>query len=137
MLEFTEEPKSPLLAVQGDNVTLEWRYSFGKDDSLSQVLFEKEKQIVDKYSPLRPPWIKSSHRGRILVNITNDYTSIILFGAKRTDEGNYKLTLVSSKDRERTESKLEISILCKYKELIKNNDIDTRGIMSIVSNFVI
>ena len=71
------------------------------------------------------------------MNIINDYTSIILFGAKRTDEGNYKLTLVSSKDRERTESKLEISILCKYKELIKNNDIDTRGIMSIVSNFVI
>ena len=137
MLEFTEEPKSPLLAVEGDNVTLEWRYSFGKGNSLSQMLFEKEWQIVDKYSPFLPPWIKPSYRGHILVNITNDYTSIILLGAKRTDEGSYKLTLVSSKDRERTESELEISILCKYKELIKNNDIDTRRIMSIVSNFFI
>ena len=112
---FAEEPKNPFLAVEGDNVTLEWRYSFGKGNSLSQMLFEKEWQIVDKYSPFLPPWIKPSYRGHILVNITNDYTSIILLGAKRTDEGSYKLTLVSSKDRERTESNLEISILCKYK----------------------
>ena len=79
------------------------------------MLFEKDTQIVDKYSPFLPPWIKPSYRGHILVNITNDYTSIILLGAKRTDEGSYMLTLVSSKDRERTISKLEISILCKYK----------------------
>ena len=38
---FTEEPKNLFLAVEGDNVTLEWRYSLGKDVSLSQALFEK------------------------------------------------------------------------------------------------
>ena len=124
-LVFTEEPKNPFLAMEGDNITLEWRYSFGKDDSLSQALFEKEKQIVDRYSPSRPPWIKSSYRGRILVNITNDYTSIILLGVKRTDEGKYKFTFVSHKDRERVEKELAISILCKYKEPIKNNDSQT------------
>ena len=110
---FTEEPKSPFLAVEGNNVTLEWRYSLGKDLSLSQALFEKHTQIVDKYSPFLPPWIKQSYHGRILVNITNNYTSIILLGVKRTDEGSYKLTVVSSGNRARNESKLEISILCK------------------------
>ena len=124
---FTREPKNPFLAVEGVNVTLEWRYSFGKDDSLSQALFEKEKQIVDRYSPSRPPWIKSSYRGRILVNITNDYTLIILLEVKRTDEGNYKFTVVSEKDRQRIEKEVEISILCKYKEPIKNNDSQTQG----------
>ena len=125
-LVFTEEPKNPFLAMEGDNVTLEWRYSFGKDDSLSQALFEKEKQIVDRYNPSRPPWIKSSYRGRIFVNITNDYTSIILLGVKRTDEGSYRFTVVSERDRERIENELEISILCKYKEPIKNNDSQTQ-----------
>ena len=126
VLMFTEEPKNPFLAMEGDNVTLEWRYSFGKDDSLSQALFEKEKQIVDRYNPSRPPWIKSSYRGRIFVNITNDYTSIILLGVKRTDEGSYRFTVVSERDRERIENELEISILCKYKEPIKNNDSQTQ-----------
>ena len=54
MLEFTEEPKSPLLAVEGDNVTLEWRYSFGKDDSLSQVLFEKREADCGQIFPFTP-----------------------------------------------------------------------------------
>ena len=81
--------------------------------TLSQALFEKEKQIVDRYNPSRPPWIKSSYRGRIFVNITNDYTSIILLGVKRTDEGSYRFTVVSERDRERIENELEISILCK------------------------
>ena len=110
---FTEEPKNLFLAVEGDNVTLEWRYSLGKDVSLSQALFEKDTQIEDKYSLLSPARIKPPYRGRILVNITNDYTSIIVLGVKRTDEGSYKLTVVSSKDRARNDSKLEISILCK------------------------
>ena len=110
---FTEEPKNLFLAVEGDNVTLEWRYSLGKDLSLSQALFEKDTQIIDKYSPFLPAWIKPSYRGRILVEITNNYTSIILLGVKRTDEGSYKLTVISSEDRARNESELEISILCK------------------------
>ncbi|XP_066015791.1 hemicentin-1-like isoform X2 [Pocillopora verrucosa] len=108
---FTEDPKNPFLAVEGDNVTLEWRYSLGKDVSLSQALFEKDTQILDKYSPFVKPWIKPSYRGRILVDITNNYTSIILLGVKRTDEGSYKLTVISREDRARNESKLEISIL--------------------------
>lgn len=112
-LVFTEEPKNLFLAVEGDNVTLEWRYSLGKDVSLSQALFEKDTQIFDKYSPFLPAWLKPSYRGRILVNITNNYTSIILLGVKRTDEGSYKLTVISSEDRARNESKLQISILCK------------------------
>lgn len=123
---FTGELKNPFLAVKGDNVTLEWRYSFGKDDSLSQALFEKEKQIVDRYSPSRPPWIKSSYRGRTLVNITNDYTLIILLEVKRTDEGNYKFTVVSEKDRERFEKEVEISIL--YLDQPKINSTDTRPV---------
>ncbi|CAH3163864.1 unnamed protein product, partial [Pocillopora meandrina] len=79
-------------------------------------------QIVDKYSPFLPPWIKPSYRGRILVDITNNYTSIILLGVNRTDEGSYKLTVVSSEDRARNESKLEISILYLDKPRITSPD---------------
>ena len=107
--------------MEGDNVTLEWRYTVGGGQLYSQVIFASEIQIMDKYSTYGPPWIKSSYRGRLLVNITNDYTSIILLGVKRTDEGSYRLTIVNQ-DRDRTDSReVDIFVLCKYKELIEDN----------------
>ena len=107
--------------MESDNVTLEWRYTVGGGQPYSQVIFASEIQIMDKYSTSMPPWIRSSYRGRLLMNITNDYTSIILLGVKRTDEGSYRLTIVNQ-DRDRTDSrKVDIFVLCKYKELIEDN----------------
>ena len=107
--------------MKGDNVTLEWRYTVGGGQPYSQVIFASEIQIMDKYSTFRPPWIRSSYKGRLLVNITNDYTSIILLGVKRTDQGSYRLIIVNQ-DRDRTVSrKVDFFVLCKYKVLIKDN----------------
>ena len=118
---FTKETENRVFAMEGDNVTLEWRYTIGGGQPYSQVIFASEMQIMDKYSTSRLPWIRSSYKGRLLMNITNDYTSIILLGVKRTDEGSYRLTIVNQ-DRDRTDSrKVDIFVLCKYKELIKDN----------------
>ena len=118
---FTKEPVKRVFAMDGDNVTLEWRYTVGGGQPYSQVIFASEIQIMDKYSTFRPPWIRSSYKGRLLVNITNDYTSIILLGVKRTDQGSYRLTIVNQ-DRDRTVSrKVDFFVLCKYKVLIKDN----------------
>lgn len=118
---FTKETKKKVFATEGDNVTLEWQYTVGGGQPYSQIIFASEIQIMDKYSTSRPPWIRSSYRGRLLVNLTNDYASIILLGVKRTDEGSYRLTIVNQ-DRDRTDSrKVDIFVLCKYKELIKDN----------------
>lgn len=118
--QFTKETVR-VFAMEGDNVTLEWRYTVGGGQPYSEVIFGSEIQIMQKYSTSLPPWIRSSYRGRLLVNITNDYTSIILLGVKRTDEGSYRLTIVNQ-DRDRTESrKVDIFVRCKYKELIEDN----------------
>ena len=118
---FTKETENRVFAMEGDNVTLEWRYTVGGGQPYSQVIFSSGIQIMDKYSTFRPPWIRPSYKGRLLVNITNDYASIVLLGVKRTDQGRYWLTVVNQ-DRDRTESrKVEIFVRCKYKELIKDN----------------
>ena len=118
---FTKETENRVFAMEGDNVTLEWRYTVGGGQPYKQIIFASEIQIMDKYSTSSPPWIRSSYRGRLLVNITNDYASIILLGVKRTDQGNYRLTVINQ-DRDRTDSrKVEIVVRCKYKELIKDN----------------
>lgn len=31
--KFTKEPQNPSLVVEGDNITLEWEYTFGESES--------------------------------------------------------------------------------------------------------
>ena len=40
---FTAEPASLFPAVEGGNITLEWRYTFGRDGSFKQLIFGNTK----------------------------------------------------------------------------------------------
>lgn len=111
---FTEEPRdqSP---EEGNNITLEWRYNF-RGGSFRQLIFGNSdiSLIVEKSASDQRPFIAPAFSGRLLANITETYTSITFLGVNRTDSKTYTLTVVGS-SRESTDSKVEISVNCKYK----------------------
>lgn len=100
--------------MEGANITLEWKYTFSKEESFRQALFDMDKdQLLDKFASDDTPWITPSHRGRIYANITNNYTSITLLGVNRLDKGTYTLRVSANPHKDRTTSEVEISVLCK------------------------
>ena len=111
---FTAEPPSPFLAVEGGNITLEWRYTFG-EGSFHQLFFGSDKvhSIVDETAGDSETWINSKYRSRLLAKVTDNYTSIALFGVNRTDSGTYSLTMISKPNKDRATSTVEISVQCK------------------------
>ena len=118
---FTAEPANPFLAVEGGNITLEWRYTFGQGGSFRQVIFGNTKipTISDQSAGNSDAWIEGSYRGRLLAKITDNYTSITLLAVRKTDSGSYSLTLINNPDRDRTTSTVEISVQCKYEQETK------------------
>ncbi len=117
---FTKEPPNPFLAVEGNNITLEWTYNFGSG-SFRQLLFGNADttDIVDKYVSDKVPWIPPAYKGRLLVNVTDTYTWIIFLKVNRNYSTTYSLKL-SNSNRERAKSLVEITVECKYE---KENDI--------------
>jgi len=110
---FTIEPpvQNPL---EGNNITLEWSYNFGSG-SYRQVIFGSDdiSIIVEKSFSDNVPYIAPAFSGRLLANVTDIYTSITFLAVNRNDSNSYTLTIVSN-SRESVDSKLEISVQCKY-----------------------
>ncbi len=102
--------------MEGNNLTLEWMYSF-EGGSFRQLLFGNADTayIVEKSAGDSVPWVAQAYKGRLLVNLTERYTSITFLKVSRTDSEVYSLTL-SNNDRERTKSLVEITVECKYEK---------------------
>ncbi len=99
--------------MEGNNITLEWIYNFGSG-SFRQLFFGNGDtlDIVDKIASDIVPYINPAYRGRLLVNVTDTYTSIIILVVNRTDSATYTFTIANS-NKERAKSQVEISIECK------------------------
>ena len=118
--KFTKTPRNSFLALEGDNIPLEWRYTFVNGESFFSALFRMGgRKVVEKYSGFSRPIIQSAYEGRLHANMTNDYTSITLLGVNRLDKGSYTLEIISLPDVNANISAVEISILCKYKETLE------------------
>lgn len=116
MPSFNKNPKRQFLVAEGENVTLEWRYTFSEDETFRRVAFEKGRlQIVGKLSSDSAPKIRKSYRGRLHANMTDDYTSVTLLRVSKLDKGSYTLVVVTDPDVDTAASTVEISVLCKYK----------------------
>ena len=118
---FTIEPPNPFLAVEGGNITLEWRYTFGQDGSFKQLIFGNTKipTIADQSAGDSAAWIQSKYRSRLLAKITDNYTSITLHRVNRADSETYVLTIISNPYRDGATSTVEISVQCKYEQETK------------------
>ena len=111
---FTKEPENPFLVVEGDNITLEWGYTFGESESYLATTFQIGSNIVvNKF--LSALFMANSYQGRLHANITNSYTSITLLGVKRSEMGSFTLKVSSQPNMVSTATTVEISVLCKYK----------------------
>ena len=112
---FTTEPPNPFIALEGEDSSLEWRYTLG-NESFRQATFGKAKipRMADFLFFDSTPLIEPSNRGRLEVKITNNYTLITLLGVKRTDDGIYHLTVTANPSRRSQMSKVEISVHCEY-----------------------
>ena len=132
---FTAEPASPFPAVEGGNITLEWRYTFRRDGSFKQLIFGNTKipTIADQYDGDSAAWIQSNYRSRLLAKGTDNYTSITLLGVRRTDSGTYSLTIISNPDRDRATSTVQISVQCKYEQETKTFSIH-KGVRVFLSD---
>ena len=115
---FTKKPTKQFPAVEGANVTLEWRYTFNGEEKFRRAVFEKgDVEIVEKLASDSTPMIELSYSGRLHVNMTNDYASITFLGVNRLDKGSYRLEVRTYPFGGKSSSEVEISVLCKYKEL--------------------
>lgn len=114
---FTEEPLHQYTS-EGNNITLEWRYTFGSGSFSQLQLFGKSIVIVYKSGPAKDPYIAPAYRDRLLANVTDTDTSITFLTVNRTDSVTYTLTLISS-FIEIASSQVEISVKCKYKRWTK------------------
>ena len=114
---FTAEPPNPFFAVEGGNITLEWSYTFG-NGSFRQVIFGNTKipTIADQSADDSNAWINASYKSRLIVKITDNFTSIILLGVRRTDSGSYKLTIIKNPKRNRATSTVGIAVQCECKQ---------------------
>lgn len=114
---FTQEPVNQC-PVEGYNITLEWKYTFGSGRFHQLQLFGKSIPIVYKSGPGKDPYIAPAYTGRLLANVTDTYTSITFLRVNRTDSVTYTLVLIS-KSIEIASSQVEISVKCKYKRWTK------------------
>lgn len=114
MPKFTKEPQNPSFVVEGDNITLEWEYTFGESESFFFLTIVKGNlAVVTKL--LSTLLIPTLYQGRLHANITDSYASVTLLGVNRLEMGSYTLRVSSQPDGESNSSTLEISVLCKYK----------------------
>lgn len=121
-LKFTRTPENSFLALEGDNITLEWRYTFVDGESFLSASFRMgRRKVVDKYNGNRDskPIIQRAYRGRLHANMTNDYTSITLLAVNRLDKGSYTIEIISLPYVDANTSEVDISVLCKYKETLE------------------
>lgn len=64
--KFTKEPENPTRVVEGDNITLEWRYTFGESESFLSMTFEKGRiRMVTKF--LNSLFIANLYESRLRV----------------------------------------------------------------------
>lgn len=110
--KFTTRPPNPFLALESDNITLEWSYTFVEGESFFLASLKKgESKVVNKFYSISKYIIDLPYRGRLNANITKDYTSITLLGVNRLDMGSYTFTVTSLPYLATDVSTVEISVL--------------------------
>ena len=120
---FTQKPLSPQNVTEGENVTLIWTYNLDGTFQLAQLKKVAtdgiQKVIVNKYQTNNPT-ITNDFKDRFhVLIISGTQTSVTITAIPRSDSGTYRYT-ISNNNFDLTTSEVEISVLCKYKNLEKN-----------------
>ena len=113
---ITVAPSNPTEVVEGDNITLEWRYNLsGRPLELMRLdRTGLSGFIVQKLgNNLR---IRSTFISRVQANVTEAFSSISFVGVVRDDDGDYKLEIQNDDENSPLASnETRLRVLCKFK----------------------
>ena len=112
---ITAAPSNPTEVLQGENVTLDWRYNLSGRPLLLMRLTRTglSGTIVQKLvDTLR---IRSSLQSRVQANVTDAFSSISFAGVVRDDDDTYKLELQNDDEiNPLATNEIRLRVLGKY-----------------------
>ena len=110
---ITVVPLNPTEVLEGENITLEWRYNLsGRSFFLMRVTLEDPtKLIVQKVNN-----ILVVPDSRVQANVTDEFSSISFVGVVRDDDGDYQLEIQNDdfQNINIARNEIRLRVLCKY-----------------------
>ena len=110
---ITVAPSNPTEVLEGENITLEWRYNLGGRPLLLMRFTRTvpSRVIVQKLS--NTLLIPDS---RVQANVTDAFSSISFVGVVRDDDGDYQLEIQNDdvQNNPIAQNDLSLRVLCKY-----------------------
>ena len=110
---ITVAPSNPTEVLEGENITLEWRYNLsGRSFFLMRVTLEDPtKLIVQKVNN-----ILVVPDSRVQTNVTDAFSSVSFVGVVRDDDGDYQLEIQNDdfQNINIARNKIRLRVLCKY-----------------------
>ena len=125
---FIQEPASPQSATEGDNITLSWSYNL--DETFRQTSLQIWKVLANGYRniivikyPNNNPQFNNKFGDRFHLQIMSEnQTSVAITGIPRSDSGKYQYQIFSTSDFQMVTSSVELSVLCKYRNLTNSSN---------------
>ena len=110
---ITVAPSNPTEVLEGENITLEWRYNLsGRSFFLMRVTLEDPpKLIVQKVNN-----ILVVPDSRVQANVTDAFSSVSFVGVVRDDDGDYQLEIQNDdfQNINIARNEIRLRVLCKY-----------------------
>ena len=114
---FITAPSNPTSVVEGDSITLEWRYNLSGVFRAVEFRHPDVPFIADKFrsDPIR---IRTEYQGRITVNVTDTFTSITFLSVNRGDSRTYRFVVQNqNQDDPAALNQIILEVKCKWELL--------------------
>ena len=115
---ITAAPSNPTEVLEGENITLEWRYNLSgrplelmrlSRTGLSGFIVMKLGHILR---------IRSTFISRVQANVTEAFSSISFVGVVKDDDGHYQLEIQNDDENNPVAwNEMRLRVLCKYEIL--------------------
>ena len=110
---ITVAPSNPTELLEGENITLEWRYNLsGRPLELMRLTRTDQFKVFVQKSGNRLLIGES----RLQANVTDAFSSISFVGVVRDDDGDYQLEIQNDdiQNNPIAQNDLSLRVLCKY-----------------------
>lgn len=113
-VNITSQPPSPVNALEGELLTLDWTFSVPNTVRRVQLSLKGITAPLLEVSPGSSDGIGKELRGRVNASSTQTNARIIFFSVNRIDSKNYTFLVVDT-DLVSASAPLELIVQCKYK----------------------
>ena len=113
-MNITSQPPSQVNVLEGDPLTLEWRFSVAKTFLRVQLGFSGSLLPFIEASPGYPNIIRGVFLGRVRASSTQTNVTITFSAMNRTDTASYVFAVINT-DGDFAVAPLQLIVQCKYK----------------------